>query len=89
MTRATVLKLNGPLGGKKGAKRHFSVHRRRRSLQASQGGRTTAARRRGGRGGPASAVGGGRGVEEYWESGASRRLGGDWRRCYAWKRLGR
>lgn len=53
-----MVNLRGSVGGKYGAKTHFSTQRRRRILQAAQGLRTTA----------------GGGGEEGWEVGGEAKL---------------
>ena len=59
-----MVNLSGSVGGKYGAKTHFSTHRRRRILQAAQGLRITWG---GGVGGDGGRLGGGEGkLGEHW-----------------------
>ena len=65
-----MVNLSGSVGGKYGAKTHFSTHRRRRILQAAQGLRITWG---GGVGGDGGRLGGGDDLE-----GCEGKLGEHW-----------
>jgi len=68
-----MVNLRGSVGGKYGARTHFSTHLRRRILQAAQGLTTTGG---GGEGGAAEGEGEGKGVGEC-EGGEEDEDGGE------------